>query len=176
MEGIIFESFNRANSEVYNKSLKDEECNGMGTTVTLALTINNKVYIGHVGDSRAYLYSQGEIRQITEDHSFVAELVKNGSITEKEARRHPQKNVITRALGTERNIKVDMVSIDLNDEDIIILCTDGLSNFIDKLEIKTIVDKLGVSYESCQHLVELVNSKGGYDNITIIIIQNTALE
>ena len=176
IEGIIFESFNRANTEVYNKSLNEEDCNGMGTTVTLALTINEKVYIGHVGDSRAYLYSKGEIKQITEDHSLVAELVKNGSITAREARRHPQKNIITRALGTEKNIKVDIFSLDLIEQDIIILCTDGLSNYIDEIEIKSIIDKFGVKNESCQELVYLANKKGGCDNITIIIVKNTQLE
>jgi len=174
VEGIIFEAFNRANIEIYNTSIDKEECNGMGTTVTLALYFENRIYIGHVGDSRAYLYTQGDIKQITDDHSLVAELVKSGTITEREARRHPQKNIITRALGTEKTIKVDIFSLEFKEKDILILCSDGLSNYVDQLEMKSVIDVLNVSEESCRDLISLVNQKGGNDNITIIIIQNTA--
>lgn len=176
IEGVIFEAINRANTEIYHKSLNVEECSGMGTTTTLALCINNTIYIAHIGDSRAYLYSQGEIKQITEDHSLVAELVRSGSISEWEARRHPQKNVITKALGTEKSIKADIFSLDLQEMDTLILCTDGLSNFVNQFEMKSTIEDQGVSEESCCALIGLANQKGGYDNITILMIQNTTFE
>lgn len=172
VKGIIFEAFNRANKEIYNKSKEDFECEGMGTTVTMALIIDKKIYIGHIGDSRAYLLREEVLQQITEDHSLVAELVKNGSITEREAMRHPQKNVITRSLGTNENPKVDIFSMDLNEADVLILCTDGLTNFVDKEELKRVVMGEKDCFESCSTLVSLANQRGGYDNITVLIVKN----
>lgn len=172
VKGVIFEAFNRANKEIYNKSKEDFSCEGMGTTVTMALIIENKVYVGHIGDSRAYLLREGELKQITEDHSLVAELVKNGSITEREAMKHPQKNIITRSLGTDENVKVDIFSLEFYKEDMLVLCTDGLTNFVDKEEMKKILIENEDCFESCSTLVTLANQRGGYDNITILIVKN----
>ena len=171
IKGVIFEAFNRANQNVYKHASENTEYDGMGTTVTMALIIGNKLYIGHVGDSRAYLLRSKSLKQITEDHSLVAELVKNGSITEREAMRHPQKNIITRSLGTDVSIKVDIFAIDLEKEDTIILCSDGLTNFVDDREIKEILLPARDPLESCQALVSLANKRGGYDNITVIIVK-----
>lgn len=172
VKGVIFEAFNRANKEIYNRSKEDFDCEGMGTTVTMALIIDKRVYIGHIGDSRAYLLREEVLQQITEDHSLVAELVRNGSITEREAMRHPQKNIITRSLGTDENLKVDIFSMDLNKGDILILCTDGLTNFVDKEELKKAVLEEDDCFESCSTLVSLANQRGGYDNITVLIVKD----
>ncbi|SNR90757.1 protein phosphatase [Anaerovirgula multivorans] len=172
VKGVIFEAFNRANKEIYNRSKEDFDCEGMGTTVTMVLIIDKRVYIGHIGDSRAYLLREEVLQQITEDHSLVAELVRNGSITEREAMRHPQKNIITRSLGTDENLKVDIFSMDLNKGDILILCTDGLTNFVDKEELKKAVLEEDDCFESCSNLVSLANQRGGYDNITVLIVKD----
>ncbi|AOY77368.1 Stp1/IreP family PP2C-type Ser/Thr phosphatase [Clostridium formicaceticum] len=169
IEGIIFEAFHRANKEIYNKSIEDFNCEGMGTTVTMALIIRNKIYIGHVGDSRGYVLRGGELEQVTQDHSLVAELVRNGSITEREAMKHPQKNIITRSLGTSEKVKVDIFSLDLCEGDILLLCTDGLTNFVDKHELEKALLTLKDCMETCKELVSLANQRGGYDNITVLI-------
>ncbi|SDK43091.1 Stp1/IreP family PP2C-type Ser/Thr phosphatase [Natronincola ferrireducens] len=174
IEGLIFEAFNRANREVYNKAKEDLNCEGMGTTVTMALIANNKLYIGHVGDSRGYLLRNNTLEQITQDHSLVAELVRNGSITEREAMKHPQKNIITRSLGTDENIKVDIFSVEFHEGDILILCTDGLTNFVDRYELEKILLETDDCVEVCNTLVSLANQRGGYDNITVVIVKEKA--
>ncbi len=174
VKGILFEAFNRANKEILSRGKEDGQCDGMGTTATLTLKVNDKLFIGHIGDSRAYLVRNNEIQQITQDHSLVAELVRRGSISEREAMKHPQKNVITRALGTDEQIKVDIFTKDLKPFDIIVLCTDGLSNFVDKYEIEKTVLEIDDCDECCRTLVSLANQRGGYDNITIIVIKNNS--
>lgn len=160
-----------ANKNIYEKAMREEECQGMGTTLTVVLILS-KVYIAHVGDSRAYLIHNNNISQITQDHSLVAELLRNGSITENEAKIHPQRNMITRALGTEENIIIDIYTLDFQPDDIIFLCTDGLSNLIEIDEIKSaLIDCEHMQY-ACVHLVELANERGGYDNITVVAIKN----
>ncbi|SCY85331.1 Stp1/IreP family PP2C-type Ser/Thr phosphatase [Alkaliphilus peptidifermentans] len=177
IKGIIYEAFNRANKEICRRSNEDSECDGMGTTATLALCSNNKMYIGHIGDSRGYIIKDGAIEQVTQDHSLVAELLRKGSISEREAMKHPQKNVITKALGTDQQVKADIFLIEFNQSDILVLCTDGLSNFVDKYEIEKTVLEIDDCQKSCEKLVELANERGGYDNITVIIIKNnTELE
>ncbi|KAB3535229.1 Stp1/IreP family PP2C-type Ser/Thr phosphatase [Alkaliphilus pronyensis] len=172
IKGIMFEAFNRANKEIYKRGMEDTECDGMGTTATLALYANNKMYLGHIGDSRGYLIRGGAIGQITQDHSLVAELLRKGSISEREAMKHPQKNIITKALGTNEEAKADIFKLDFNNGDVLVLCTDGLSNFVDKYEIEKTVLENDDCQKSCLQLVELANQRGGYDNITIIIIKN----
>lgn len=172
IKGIIYEAFNRANEKIYIHAKENLSCDGMGTTATLVLKANSTLYIGHVGDSRAYIIRNGRIEQITEDHSLVAELVRSGSITETEAMKHPQKNVITRALGTNENIKVDIFTIDFHPLDILVLCTDGLSNFVDQYEIEEVVLEFEDSNEACERLVSMANKRGGYDNITVLVAKN----
>ncbi|SES66188.1 protein phosphatase [Natronincola peptidivorans] len=172
IKGVIFEAFNRANQEIYDKSANNFDCEGMGTTVTMALIIQGKLFIGHVGDSRAYLLRNSELEQITQDHSLVAELVRNGSITEREALKHPQKNIITRCLGTDESVKADIFSLDFVEGDMLILCTDGLTNFVDKEEIKRAILEKEDCMEGCSYLVSLANQRGGYDNITVVIIKD----
>ena len=157
---ILKESMTYANRLIYTKSLEDEKFQGMGTTLTVMLVLS-KVYIGHVGDSRAYLIKNDQILQITQDHSLVAELLRNGSITESEAKIHPQKNIITRALGTEENIIVDLYTLDIEKGNALILCTDGLTNLVTMDEIKEVVLGSKSVQGSCEHLISLANERGG---------------
>ncbi|QXM05866.1 Stp1/IreP family PP2C-type Ser/Thr phosphatase [Crassaminicella indica] len=161
-----------ANHKIFEKSRNEIECQGMGTTLTVVLVLS-KVYVAHVGDSRAYLVRKNNISQITQDHSLVAELLRNGSITENEAKNHPQRNMITRALGTEEEITIDVFTLDLQDDDVILLCTDGLSNLIEVEEIRDVLIGTNNMQKACEHLVELANERGGYDNITVVAIKNS---
>jgi len=172
IKGIIFEAFNRANNEIINKSANQAGCDGMGTTATLALFREGKLYLGHIGDSRGYLIKNGTIQQITQDHSLVAELLRKGSISEREAIKHPQKNIITKALGTDIKVKADVFTVDFDEGDTLILCTDGLSNFVDKYEIEKYALEIDDCQEACEEMVRLANFRGGFDNITIMMIKN----
>lgn len=168
---FINESIEKANEKIVEESKVEKEFNGMGTTVTMCLIVNSELYIGHVGDSRAYLLRDKELIQLTQDHSLVGELLRTGSITKKEAMNHPKRNVITRALGTDLKLSVDIINRELNSDDKIILCTDGLTNMVSEeriLEtIKTDEDIVG----SCSKLVNIANELGGIDNTTIMLIQ-----
>lgn len=172
IKGIIYEAFNRANQKIYTHGQEDPFCDGMGTTTTLVLKTDSTLYIGHVGDSRAYIIRDSRIKQITQDHSLVAELVRSGNITKVEAIKHPQKNIITRALGIAENIKIDIFTISFDPLDILILCTDGLSNFVDKYEIEKVALEIKDSNEVCERLVSMANKRGGYDNITVLVAKN----
>lgn len=172
IKGIIYEAFNRANEKIYLHSKANISCDGMGTTTTLILKSNSTIFVGHVGDSKAYIIKNGNVNQITQDHSLVAELVRKGSITENEALKHPKRNIITRALGTSKDIKVDIFTKNINPLDSIVLCTDGLSNFVDSYEIGKNVSEIKDSVEICERLVLMANQRGGYDNITVIVAKN----
>ncbi|WP_425448969.1 Stp1/IreP family PP2C-type Ser/Thr phosphatase [Dethiothermospora halolimnae] len=158
-----------ANRRVFLKS-QDENYRGMGTTVTLAFVFGSEVFIGHIGDSRAYLLRDKELIQLTRDHSLVAELVRNGRISEEEAMNHPQKNIITRALGTDENIKIDITSHGINQKDIILLCTDGLTNMVSNDRIKEIILSSKDVNSSCDLLINTANDLGGIDNITALLV------
>lgn len=168
IKSIILKSIEMANIEVYDKSCSEEKYNGMGTTISLAVLHNKKLFIGHVGDSRVYIIRDGEIDKITEDHSLVAELFKQGSITREEARNHPQKNIITRAVGTDITINADLYEKDLNKNDIIVIATDGLTNIVSEKEIKDNILCEKDLDECSQELVLLAKNMGGQDNITIM--------
>ncbi|MEJ2739229.1 MAG: Stp1/IreP family PP2C-type Ser/Thr phosphatase [Dehalococcoidia bacterium] len=175
----IREAFEKANSEIYHASQTSPLLSGMGTTATLGLRSSDRLYIGHVGDSRAYLIRSGEIIRITRDHSLVESLITSGVITKEEARVHPDRNVITRALGTSINIMVDSYkdytgkdSILLNSNDRIVFCTDGLTNEANEDEILEIIQQVPDVSIACQNLVEVANNRGGNDNITVIVVQS----
>ncbi len=169
IKGIIYEAFNKANENIYSYAKENFFCDGMGTTATLALRIGSTLYMGHVGDSRAYIIKDNNIKQITLDHSLVAELVRSGNITEAEAIKYPWKNIVTRALGIDESIKVDIFTVSFSSQDILILCTDGLSNFVDKYEIERVALEIDDSNEVCERLVSMANKRGGYDNITVLV-------
>ena len=164
---VIREWFMIANREIYKKAQGDE-FSGMGTTGTLAMVFDNKLIIAHVGDSRCYLIGKNFINQLTDDHSYVEELVRSGHITESDARVHPKKNMITRALGTDISVKVDMNIMAYNG-DTILLCSDGLTNMISDQQILQTVEQNGQLDDAVTGMIELANKKGGNDNITVIV-------
>lgn len=166
-EELIRDAIISSNKIVFNKSIEDNSLNGMGTTITCCLIKGNKLYLGHVGDSRAYIVNEKGIIKITQDHSFVQELIDNGSITENEALRHPQRNLITRAIGTDKHVVVDTKIENLMDNDLIILCTDGLTTYVSSEEIFEIVKEK--KEDAVYELIDLANSRGGSDNISVII-------
>jgi protein phosphatase len=173
IKSFIKEAVSSVNDKIYLRSFEKSECFGMGTTITLAYIYKSKIFIGHVGDSRAYLVRNNKILQITEDHTLVNELIKNGSITPDEAVNHPQRNMITRALGTSSSINMDFYTIEYHKDDILILCSDGLTNMIDE---NTILEVINQNKEKdmnliCNSLVTLAKENGGRDNITVIVIK-----
>ncbi len=168
---IIKASIEKANTQIYLKSIESEECNGMGTTITLGYIFDKKIFIGHVGDSRAYLIRGKEIYQITEDHSYVNELLKLGSITIEEAKNHPKKNMITRAVGSSSKITMDLIVKDYEKDDILLLCSDGLFNMLSANEIYEVLNSEKDIQRACQILVNKANEKGGLDNITLVSVK-----
>lgn len=160
-----------ANLEVYNLSVERSELNGMGTTVVCAVVKDGQAYIAYAGDSRAYISSGGKLTQITVDHSIVQDLVNKGKITSEEAAVHPNRNIITRALGVQDTIDVDFIQVDFMPGDILILCTDGLSNYVTSDEISEEV-KDGKYYAFADRLVKKANLNGGGDNITVVALAN----
>ena len=159
-----------ANAYVYDMGQKDDNLNGMGTTCVAALVVDNNVYVAHVGDSRAYIVSSdGALRQLTRDHSMVQDLVENGTISEDEAKSFPGKNIITRAIGVEKRIAVDFIEETFSDGDILILCTDGLTNFVSNEEIVAATTD-ATCFEYAEKLVDLANENGGGDNVTVVSI------
>jgi len=167
---MIKDSISRANNEIFNKSIKNPQLNGMGTTVVIGLLNKRKFYIANVGDSRAYVIRDNPIKQLTEDHSLVANLVKTGQITTEEAKVHPKRNIITKALGTAEEVKPDITSINIKKGDYILLCTDGLTDMLRDEDIKEIVLSSKETDEKCKALIALANEKGGRDNITVVLI------
>ena len=170
---LIREAIHYSNDSIYKKSLLNSEFVGMGTTLSMILIKDNTLFYGHVGDSRIYIIRKNEITKITEDHSLVAELVKQGTIKPEEAFSHPQKNIITRALGTEYNIEADLGKQVMVDEDYILLCSDGLSNLINDKEIMEIVLSAKDVDLACDNLIIRAKENGGFDNITVVVIHNS---
>jgi len=168
---LIKSSIEEANTKIYLKSLENEKYKGMGTTITLAYIFNDEICLGHVGDSRAYLIKGQEILQITEDHSFVNELIKTGSITKEEAKTHPKRNMITRAVGSSSIIEMDLLVNEYGKDDILVLCSDGLYNMVKELEICEVFNEEKDIQKACEILANMANNKGGLDNITIVAIK-----
>ncbi|HEX9060117.1 MAG TPA: Stp1/IreP family PP2C-type Ser/Thr phosphatase [Clostridia bacterium] len=167
IENIIY----KANSEIYELSKQQVQNSGMGTTLILSVIVNKKLYIGHLGDSRVYVVRDGMMERITTDHSYIEELIKNGSISRQEALNHPQKNLITRALGCFEQIEVDTFSCNVKDNDIFLMCTDGLTNMVDEETIKDILERYDDPEKACEELVREANARGGEDNITVIVFK-----
>ncbi|TAH64064.1 MAG: Stp1/IreP family PP2C-type Ser/Thr phosphatase [Gottschalkiaceae bacterium] len=160
-----------ANNRILKEARENENYNGMGTTVTTGIIYKNEIFIGHVGDSRAYLLRKDELHQLTQDHSLVAELVRNGSISLEEAVNHPQKNIITRALGTDEEVRVDIFSRNIEKDDIILLCTDGLTNLVSDDRIKEEIINCDDLRKVCGLLTDVANKLGGFDNTTVMIVK-----
>ena len=156
------------NRAIYRAANEDLSRSGMGTTLTFLYFMQGHVMLAHVGDSRCYLMRGGEVYQITKDHSLVAELVRKGEITEEEAKDHPYRNIITRALGTDDTVAVDAQDVDTRPGDVFLLCTDGLSNYLETSEIRGILAESSPQ-EACERLVDLALDRGGRDNITVVV-------
>jgi serine/threonine protein phosphatase PrpC len=164
------DAINRAGNMIVRRAFEDPELKGMGTTSTVMFVSEDKAYIAHVGDSRAYCVRNAEIIQITEDHSLVHEQLKSGLITEEEAKTHQLKNIITRSVGVQEEVEVDTIVWKIQPGDSYLLCSDGLSNMMNDDEMETIITKFDVE-QGARELVDLANSRGGEDNITLILLK-----
>jgi PPM family protein phosphatase len=161
-----------ANRTVYERSSRDAEVAGMGTTMTVALVEDATVTFGHVGDSRAYVLRDGALVQLTDDHSLVAELVRGGKLSAEEAEHHPQRSVITRALGTDPDVDVDTFTVEARDGDVFVLCSDGLTDMVGDEEIgEVITAKRANLDDAAKELVRRANKAGGQDNITVVAFE-----
>lgn len=166
-KNLLKTAINAANSAVFKKAQENIELKGMGTTVVAVLVLGKLCVIAHVGDSRAYILNE-DIKAITKDHSFVQLLVDTGKITEEEASVHPDRNVITRAVGIEHVVDVEFDVVDINNDDKLLICTDGLNGYVSDADILKVVNVNGDS--STEKLVETANNAGGRDNVTVVII------
>ena len=171
-EQRIVDLIQEANRRVYDRSSTDPNTSGMGTTITVALAEDGQVAFGHVGDSRAYLIRDGAMEQVTEDHSLVNELLKSGKLSPEEAETHPQRSVITRALGTDPDVDVDTFTIDAETGDVFLLCSDGLTDMVDEHRILELVEENRGDIEAAlKALVRAANRGGGEDNITVVAFE-----
>ena len=169
LDDIIKQGYNYANKKIYTKALEDNSCKGMGTTLVVAVIYQNDVIIANVGDSRGYLLKGDSFRKITKDHSVVEELVNAHLITEEEARFHPRRNQITRAMGAEEIIIVDIFREKVEKDDILLLATDGLTGCVEDESIKNIIKQDKDIKEICQDLINEANNNSGKDNISVIL-------
>ena len=174
-ELIITDAVREANRKIVEKAKQDTGLEGMGTTLVVATIIEHTLYFANVGDSRLYLI-RDEIKQLSKDHSLVEEMVRLGGINEEEAKHHPDKNIITRAIGAKDDVEVDFFEYRLQKGDIILMCTDGLTNMVDDDEIFRIVKGGRDVVETAMQLVEKANENGGKDNIGIVLVEPFACE
>ncbi|HOJ11257.1 MAG TPA: Stp1/IreP family PP2C-type Ser/Thr phosphatase [Clostridiales bacterium] len=168
---FLISTIKEANDIIFKKSNAPGPFSGMGTTLIIAVFFAERVYIGHVGDSRVYVIRNNGIQQLTTDHSYVEELIKNGSLSRVEAENHPQKHVITRAIGCFEDVEADIYTYDIHTDDTFVLCTDGLTNMLSDDIIKSIIIQSDDPQSACAELVEKANKSGGNDNITLCIIR-----
>lgn len=169
--GIFEQAVAAANEKVFQASLSEKALNGMGTTIVAAVVLGDTAYIVNVGDSRLYVYKD-TFRQVTIDHSLVEEMVQSGKLLKEDMRTHPNKNIITRALGTNSEVKADCFEIEVDEGDVLLLCSDGLSNMLEDEKIERIIrsnrENMG---EAGKQLVKAANEAGGKDNISVVLIQ-----
>jgi protein phosphatase len=161
-----------ANNEIYKAASQDTDLTGMGTTMVAAVAKEGKLYVANIGDSRLYAVD-GEIRQITMDHSLVEEMIRNGELERKKGRNHPEKNLITKAMGSKDEIIPDFFEIDIKPEERYLLCSDGLSNMVEDDEIRDIVVENYNLDEAAQALIDRANYYGGSDNVSVVIISKS---
>lgn len=163
-----------ANRAIFEKATKDDSLHGMGTTCTLVLIDASKVHLAHVGDSRAYLLRDDDLSRLSEDHTLVGRMVREGQLTEEEAAKHPQRSMITRSLGIDPDVRVDLRSFDVRDGDRIMLCSDGLTSMVDEDTIKRVLQQKKGLQAAADELVDLANEAGGEDNITVVVLDLSA--
>lgn len=168
-EGCLRSAISHANKSIYLKALDNVDYRGMGTTCSMVVLKDKQIHIAHVGDSRIYFINEGGIEQVTTDHSLVESLVESGEITRDEARHHPKRHVITRAIGTDPTVEVDYAKFDADTILKIVICSDGLTEKVEDLEILKTINAHTID-ESVNVLVELANDRGGSDNISVVLI------
>ena len=173
---VIRHAIESANTEIITQAQKDEKLRGMGTTMVAATIVGHYAYVANVGDSRLYVAGE-QIQQITKDHSLVQEMVRMGELNAEEARNHPDKNIITRALGAERTVDVDFFDLKLEPGNVVLMCSDGLSNMVEDDRIGEIISDIDRDLqERGQALISEANRNGGKDNIAIVLIEPFANE
>ena len=170
-EAVLRMAVDKANAMVNGSAKKAPELEGMGTTIVAASIEGSTLSVTNVGDSRLYVVGGHEIRQITRDHSWVEDMVRSGGMGREEARTHPDKNIITRAVGAEDSVKTDFFSVTLREGDMILMCTDGLTNMLNDEEIRMVLDGARDIVEKAEELVRRANENGGRDNISVILIE-----
>jgi len=170
IDDIITTTIGDANIKVYTKSKLEAGYTGMGTTVVLAFIVGETAHIACIGDSRVYSIQENCIKQITKDHSLVQELFEQGKITQEEVFTHPNKNMITRAVGVALTVDIDLISVNIEKGQKLLLCSDGLTNMLNDEEIKKIVIKNDLE-NSCKKLIEMANDAGGIDNTTVVVVE-----
>lgn len=169
VENFIQEANDMILAEAAGSSTK----RGMGTTITAALLAGRQVMIGHVGDSRAYLIKDGEIKLLTKDHSLIEQLIASGEVKPEDAGNHPQRHILTRALGVEKNLQVDLLDLEIDTDAVVLLCTDGLTNLVADQEILAAAAAESDPQVLAEKLIETANERGGFDNITVVIASGT---
>ncbi len=169
-ENIFLSTITTANVVVNDRSYTDTELRGMGTTIVATIVKGNQVCIAHVGDSRIYKINSEGIKQITKDHSLAQEMLDSGQITQEEFENYPKKNIITRALGIDEKVDIDFDFTEMNEGDALLLCTDGLSGLLSDEEIFEIYNKTDFGL-LCDEYIKAANDKGGYDNITVVVMK-----
>lgn len=169
-EAILRKAIRSANHKLMEEAKKDASHEGMGTTLVVATVIEHTLYFANVGDSRLYLIHQG-IQQLSQDHSLVQEMVRMGGIDVEEAKHHPDKNIITRAIGAKEDVKIDFFEYHLKEGDIILMCTDGLSNMVEDEEMLHIVRGSRDLVEAVERLIDKANQNGGLDNIGVVLAE-----
>jgi len=168
----VAELIREANRRVFERARDDASASGMGTTMTVALVEDGQVTIGHVGDSRAYRLRDNALEQLTDDHSLVAELVRSGKLSPEEAETHPQRSVITRALGTEADVDVDTFTVEAQPGDVFLLCSDGLTDMVEENHIVDVVGRnRGDLERAAKQLIADANRSGGEDNVTVVFFE-----
>ena len=171
IDDIIKQAYNNVNSIIYNKSLEQEECRGMGTTLVTAILYKEDLYIANVGDSRCYLLSNNNLNQVSIDHSVVEELIRANIITQKEAIHHPHRNRITRAIGTDDMVVVDIFKERLNKGDLVLLASDGLTGCVYEDDIKEVLRQSKDISDINDNLIKMANDISGRDNVSVVLIK-----
>lgn len=167
---VIEHAICKANEELIKKAAGDEAMSGMGTTVVVVTVIGKKAWVANVGDSRMYVVGK-EIKQVTRDHSLVEEMVRMGEIAKDAAKDHPDRNIITRAVGAADKVVADFFQVNLEPQDYILICTDGLTNMVEDQDIRSIINSQRDVAECAERLVRTANDNGGKDNITVVVIE-----
>ena len=172
IRNILTSAVSAANAEIFLKSKESPKLAGMGTTCVIVVWIKEELYIINIGDSRAYIFNGDKLSQVTTDHSIVQVLLDRGEITKEDTANHPDKNLITRAVGVEENVLSDYIEETVTDTDLVLLCSDGLTNMCDDNIIASVLALEISEQEKCQKLIDLANEYGGKDNISVAIISS----